>query len=145
MFHSNQRFEFSGDLTEKESLKDAIQFAFKVTENLNLFEDKEYQRGCRLLYQITEDGKYCLGWDFNKASEGWSEFPRFSDIDTVSKTVENYLKTFKADDFDSDDGISNKGFLMKIVKESEDDEDVGIKNCDDCIVYFEPYTCYYSK
>lgn len=144
MFHSNQRFEISGDLTEKDLLKDALQFVFKVTENLNLFEDKEYQRGLRLLYQITEDGKYCLGWDFNKAKEGWSEFPRFSDIDTVSKTVENYLKTFKADDFDFD-GISNKGFLMKIVKESEDDDDVGIKNCDDCIVYFEPYTCYYSK
>lgn len=49
MFTSNQKLEISGNYNQ---LKSALEFAIKLDgTDLN-----------KLCYQITEDGKFCIGW-----------------------------------------------------------------------------------
>ena len=43
-------------------------------------QQTEIDRGCKLLYQITEDGKYCIGWGYRNVPEGWLEYPSKKDL-----------------------------------------------------------------
>ena len=130
MFSSEQVFEVSGTM---EQLETAIKFAMDMSES-----NKD-----NISYQITDDGKYCLGWG---DGDGWNKFPFDFDSHIVAKIVEQHLTKQECDDpYGWADGSSKKGFLMKAIPELFSDEYKGIKSPFYGIVSIEPYMNYYAK
>jgi hypothetical protein len=129
MFSSEQIFEVSGDMDQLEM---AIKFAIEM-----------YETGrASVVYQITKDGKYCLGWG---NQEGWNKFPFDFDAHIVSEIVKQHLNKQKYENLYAwSDGTSEKGFLMKVIHTSAMNED-GIKNPFFGIVSIEPFMNYYAK
>ena len=144
MFSSNQILEVSGSLSNLTELESALEFALKYSGNLKNIEKEEIDRGCKLLYQITEDGKYCIGWGYRDVPNGWFEYPFKFDIDIVSRIIHQHLKAFPIVSYGWD-GSYKKGFIMKCIDASMDDEETRIKNPFYGIVYFKAFTCFYSK
>lgn len=146
MFASNQVLEISGSFNQLEA---ALRFALDYSGESKNMREEEYQRGCRLTFQVTEDGRYCIGWFYKekpgeKLPDGWQEYPfRFSVL-IVAKIIEQHLNQFDAER-DIWDGGYEKGFLMKAIPESMSEETAGIKEPFYGIVSFAPYTCFYSK
>lgn len=71
MFSSEQIFEVSGTMDQ---LEKAIKFAIDM-----------YGIGkSGISYQITENGKYCLGWD---DVNGWNKFPFDFDLHIVANKM----------------------------------------------------------
>ena len=144
MFSSNQVLEVSGSLSRNE-LEVALEFALKYSGKSKNMTQKEIDRGCKLLYQITEDGKYCIGWGFKDVDDGWLEYPFRFDIDIVSRIIRQHLESFPIERGFWDGSYAN-GFIMKCIGDGEwDTQKTGIKNLFYCIVYFKPYTCFYAK
>ena len=141
MFSSNQVLEVSGNLHFTGGLESALEFALKYSGHDKDLTQAEIDRGCKLVYQITESGKYCIGWGFENVPNGWSEYPFKFDINIVSSIIRQHLAAFPVES-DDWDGSYMQGFLMKACKEWGNDD---IVNSGYCIVYFEPFTCYYSK
>lgn len=145
MFSSNQILEISGNLSDFDGLESALKFALQYSGNDKNMKQEEIDRGCKLVYQITEDGKYCIGWGFQNVPKDWNEYPFRFEIDIVSRIIRQHLdsvsKVTKADY----DGSYYKGFVMKAIKEYMGAELDGIKNPFYGIVYFKPYTCFYHK
>ena len=141
---SNQIIEVSGSLTHRNELESALEFALNYSGQAKNMNQLEIDRGCKLLYQVTEDGKYCIGWGFDKVPEGWMEYPFKFDIQIVSQIIRQHLADFPVVR-DVWDGAYEKGFIMRCIPESLSTEDEGIKNPFYGIVYFKPYTCFYSK
>ena len=139
MFSSNQILKVSGCLSLPNELEDALEFALKYSGHYKNMSQSEIDRGCKLLYQITEDGKYCIGWGFKEIPEGWLEYPFKFDINIVSNIISQHLESFPLEQ-DIWDGSYEKGFIMECIKESN-----GIKSPFYGIVSFRPYTCFYSK
>ena len=131
MFSSNQKLVISGEMSQ---LKQAMEFAIKFAEV------KEEN----LAFQITDDGKFCLGWFQN---EYWKPFQFDYDATIVSKIIENFLKKQKHPEsvYDYGDGCTAEGFLMKVIDSSFSEKHNGIKEPFYGIVSFEKYTNYYSK
>ena len=144
MFSSNQILEISGSLSHRNELESALKFALKYSGEAKNMKQKEIDRGCKLLYQITDDGKFCIGWGFEEIPEGWQEYPFKFEIDIVGKIIRQYLGIFPKEE-NIWAGAYEKGFIMKSIEESMSDEQDGIKNPFYGIVYFKPYTCFYSK
>ena len=144
MFSSNQILEVSGSLSNWHELESALEFALKYSGNSKNMTQEEIDRGCKLLYQITEDGKYCIGWGFKEVPNGWIEYPFRFDIDIVSRIIHQHLEKFPIVN-GGGDGAYEKGFIMKCIETSMSSEKNGIKNPFYGIVYFKPYTCFYSK
>ena len=144
MFSSNQILEVSGSLSDQNELESALEFALKYSGNAKKMEKSEIDRGRKLLYQITEDGKYCIGWGVEDVPDGWTEYPFRFDIDIVSKIIRQHLADSPVEK-DILDGSYDKGFVMKCIEEWMGSEHDGIKNPFYGIVYFKPYTCFYSK
>ena len=142
MFSSNQILEVSGSLHHAEELYTALEFALKMSGNINSFNRKDKPSKC--VYQITEDGRYCIGWAYEKIGEGWNEFPFEFDLSIISQIIVKHLQKqeIKKDIWD---GSYEKGFLMKYVEDDFSDEKNGIKKPFYAIVEFCPYTCFYSK
>jgi hypothetical protein len=139
MFSSNQILEFSGCLSHKNELKNALEFAIKASgwhEPMTRTNNP-----CKCVYQITEDGRYCIGWGEEK--NGWKEFPFDFDIDIISQIIVKHLEKQEVER-DVWDGGYSKGFLMRVIPNSFSDLD-GIKSQFYGIVSFEPYTCFYAK
>lgn len=131
MFSSEQVFEVSGTM---EQLKMAIKFAIDMYE---IGKD-------RITYQITKDGKYCLGWGGDK--EGWSKYPFDFDVHIVSEIVKQHLEKQGCEDpYAWADGSSKKGFLLKAIPGLFSDEYEGIKSPFYGIVSIEPYMNFYAK
>lgn len=140
MFATNQILEVSGNLSHSGELEAALEFALKYSgENKNMLQS-EIDRGCKLVYQITEDGKYCIGWSFGEVPSGWSEYPFKFDVEIVSKIIKQYLETFPVEECIWD-GSYDKGFIMKCIRTNFST----IKNPFYGIVCFEHYTCFYAK
>lgn len=144
MFSSNQILEVSGSLSHPHALESALEFALKYSGNSKNMQQQEINRGCKLLYQITEDGKYCIGWGLKDVPDGWNEYPFRFDIDIVSRIIQQHLENFDIVN-GGWDGSYQKGFIMKCIDTSYDSEKNGIKNPLYGIIYFKPYTCFYSK
>lgn len=144
MFSSNQILEISGSLSHRNELECALEFALKYSGKSKNMEKKEIDRGCKLLYQITKDGKYCIGWGFQDVPNGWNEYPFIFDIEIVSKIIHQHLEAFSIIKGDYD-GAYEKGFVMKCIETSMSSEKNGIKNPFYGIIYFEPYVCFYAK
>ena len=130
MFSSDQILKISGAM---EQLEMTIEFAI----NMHGIGKSG------ICYQITEDGKYCLGWG---DEEGWSKFPFDFDMHIVSEIVKQHLKKQKIEDpYSYSDGSSELGLLMKVIPETFSDEKDGIKHPFYGIVSIEPYFNFYGK
>ena len=144
MFSSNQKFKISGDFSQLES---ALRFALEYSGHAKNMTIKERERGCKLLYQISKKGAYCIGWGFQNTPDGWSEYPFDFEVGIVSGIIVQHLSKMKATDsgYEWADGGFNKGFIMKTIRETFSDEHNGIKSPFYGIVSFEPFTNFYSK
>lgn len=142
MFSSNQILELSGDLCHTNDLYNALEFALKASGNISSFTRTENPSKC--VYQITSDGRYCIGWAYEGVKEGWTEFQFDFDLSIISQIISKHLSK-KEVERDIWDGGYNKGFIMKAIPESMGSEYDGIKNPFYGIVEFRPYTCFYSK
>lgn len=136
MFSSNQVLEVSGDLEHRDDLQNALEFALKASGH--------NKPKSNIVYQITEDGRYCLGWAFLDIPDGWHEYPFEFDVEITAKIIAKHLNK-QSIRYSGYDGSHNKGFLMKVIEESMASEDGGIKNPFYGIVEFSPFTCFYSK
>ena len=142
MFSSNQILEISGDLGHENDLYNALEFALKSSGDISSFTRQENPSKC--VYQITEDGRYCIGRAYGCVKDGWVEFQFDFDLSIISQIISKYLSK---QDVERDiwDGGYNKGFIMKAIPESMGSEYYGIKSPFYGIVEFKPYTCFYSK
>ena len=130
MFSSDQIFEVSGSMDQ---LEKAIKFAI----------DMRGSSKSGISYQITKNGKYCLGWG---DEEEWKKYPFDFDVHIVSEIVKQFLEKQDCEDpYAWADGSSEKGFLMKIIPEVFSDEKDGIKQPFYGIVSIEPYMNFYAK
>lgn len=140
MFSSNQILEVSGDLGHRNDLYNVLEFALKTSGNISSFTRTDKPSKC--VYQITEDGRYCIGWAYEGVEDGWTEFQ--FDLSIISQIISKHLSKQEVEK-DIWDGVYNKGFIMKAIPESMGSEYNGIKNPFYGIVEFSPYTCFYSK
>lgn len=142
MFSTNQILEISGCIENIDELQNALTFALRASRDMELFTRTNNPIKC--VYQITEDGRYCIGKAYNNIEEGWKEFSFDFDIEIISKIIEKHLGKQRIKEMYGDGGYG-KGFIMKAIPESFMNEADGIKNPHYGIVVFAPYTCYYSK
>lgn len=139
MFSSEQILQVSGDLNHKDDLKDALEYALKKSGFYDVFTRKDNPSTC--CFQITEDGKYCIGWHKN---EGWEPYQFDFDIEIISRIIINHLLKQEIE-YGGYDGSYSRGYLMKNIDDSFLDEKDNIKNPFYGIVSFEPFTCFYAK
>jgi hypothetical protein len=135
MFSSNQIFKVSGDMSQLEM---ALRFAIDYDESNHK----------RLVFQKTEDGKYCIGWKpENELPKGWQEFQFDFDTDIVSKIIAQYLYKHRESDspYEYFDGSTDIGFVMENIPDVFSDEYEGIKNPFYGIVSFKPFMNFYAK
>lgn len=148
MFASNQELKISGEF---ENLLMALNFAMKLSEQDRHLLKSEIERGCKILYQTTNKGKYCIGWGFKDVPDGWNEFQFDFDTEIVSKIIEQFLRKQTPINAEDDevmfgDGGTHDGFIMKCPwMEGEWDNENDIRNKFYCIVYFEKFVNYYAK
>lgn len=138
IFSSNQVLEVSGCLSQTIELKDALEFALKASGNLSCFTRTD--RPAKCVYQITENGGYCVGWAFDGVKEGWNEYPFDFDLYIISQIIAKHLEKQELE-HSGGDGSYDKGFIMSASIENDDT----VKNPFYCIVEFRPFTCYYAK
>lgn len=135
MFSSNQVLEVSGTFDQ---LAHALCFA------INYCEENEKD----LVFQTTEDGKYCIGWKPESGpAKGWQDFQFDYDSGIVAKIIIQFLQKqkYKESPYEYFDGSTNEGFIMKNIPETFSDEYEGIKNPFYGIISFETFTNFYSK
>jgi hypothetical protein len=144
MFSSNQVLRISGSFSQ---LEHALQFALDYSGNTKNMTKAERDRGCKLLFQITEDGKYCIGWGFGGVPEGWNEYQFDFETPIVSQIIVQHIKKQPRpeSEYDWSDGGTSDGFLMSSIRDCSLDERKGIKSPFFCIVVFEPFCCFYAK
>ena len=142
MLSSNQVLEISGPIGGSEYLLNALEFALKVSGELECFTRVDKPAKC--VWQITENGTFCIGSAFKNIKKGWSEFPFDFDLKIIAQIIEKHLlkQDVKRGEWD---GSYEKGFVMKVIETSFSDEKDGIKNPFYGIVKFEPFTCFYHK
>lgn len=143
MFSSNQILEVSGCLSHSDELCNALEFALKTSGGLLSFNNVT-KADIRCVYQITSDGRYCIGKSYGQPKDGWNEYPFDFDLSIISQIIIKHLEKQNIER-DGWDGSYHKGFIMKAIPEAMDDEYNGIKNPWYGIVEFCPYTCFYSK
>ena len=133
MFSSEQIFEVSGDM---EQLESAIKFACEMYEI----------DGRGVTYQITKDGKYCLGKGYAKSENGWIQFPFDFNVHIIAEIIKQFLSKQECENpYDWYDGDSEKGFLMKAIPSVFSDEEDGVLSPFYGIVSIEPYMNFYAK
>lgn len=130
MFSSEQIFEVNGEMDQLEM---AIKFAIDMYQPRNVS------------YQITKDGKFCLGWVVDEEN-GWKELPFDFDPHIVAAIVKQHLNKQDVEDpYDDWDGSSEKGFLMKAIDQVFSSEKNGIRKPFYGIVSIEPHYIFYAK
>lgn len=142
MFSSNQVLEISGSLNQLEA---AIDFAMMYSGKKECFTRKA--RPAKCVYQITDDGRYCIGWSFEGTEEGWTEYPFDYDAKIISDIVRQYIGKAKKpiNEFDGYDGSSHIGFLLQEGGGKTYEERDAVKNHFYCIVSIRPFWCFYAK
>ena len=151
MFCSNQKLEICGPLDE-EYIKYVLQVFFKLSGQDKHISKEEYERWCRIVYQISQNGNYCLGWGFENIPNGWQEYQFDFDYSIVSLVIKQFLEKKDKSEFldyneyENLDGTVKKGFFAIVIQCTLDEEDVhGIENPFYGIVEFSPYAVYYAK
>ena len=151
-FSSNQVLSVSGRLGS--DLEDAFKFALEYSGHSEHFVRRENPSDC--VYQITKDGRYCVGWhiDINEPywvhsrgiPEGWSKYPFDFDVHIIASIINNHLDKQDIDKEGLLDLAYEKGFIMSVIPENPGSMEAdGIKHPFYGIVVFKPYICYYSK
>lgn len=143
MFSSNQVLEISGSMDQLEA---AIEFAMVYSGRKECFTRKDDPAKC--VYQITEDGRYCIGWSFGETKEGWTEYPFDYDAKIISEIVRQHIKKAKKpfNEFEGYDGSSTVGFLLQEGPGGKNyDEWQAVKNFFYCLVNIRPFWCFYAK
>ena len=144
-FSSNQVLSYSGTFDD---LQFALEFALKASGKDSHMNEADRKRGCKLIYQISKKGKYCIGWAFNTIPTGWKEYEFDFDPEIVSKIIVQYLKKQEPINIEDGelrgDGSTSKGFIM--TRDCPCPEDIfDIENRFYMIVYFQAYENYYAK
>lgn len=143
MFSSNQILEISGSINHKNEVYNALEFVLKAEGCLENFTRAEKPTKC--VFQITKDGRFCIGWNCHDSLEnGWTEFQFDFDLNIISQIIEKHLEKQEIEQGILD-GSYQKGFIVKAIPESLGAEYDGIINPFYGIVEFKPYTCFYSK
>lgn len=138
MFDSdNQIFEISGTLSQ---LEEVLRFALSYSGQLEKFKQSEIDRGCKTVFQVTEDGRYCIGWGFETVPEGWTEYQFRPDVSIISLIIRQNIENAPLNDYDFD-GISEHGFILKAI----DYDTEGVENPYYGLFVIEPYTILYGK
>lgn len=143
MFSSNQVLEISGSLDQLEA---AIEFAMMYSGQKRYFTRKDNPAKC--VYQVTDDGRYCIGWNFNGTKNGWTEYQFDYDVNIISRIVRQYIEKSEkpVNEFGDYDGISEVGFLLQEGPGGKTyDERSRVKENFYCIVNIRPFWCYYAK
>lgn len=143
MFSSNQILKISGCLEHSDDLYNALEFALKVTGDLTSFTHKT-KADIKCVYQITEEGKFCIGKAYGKPEKGWNEYPFEFDLNILVQIIAKHLLRQEIK-YGGCDGSYEKGFVMRAIERSFSDEKDGIKSPFYGIVSFEPFTCFYAK
>lgn len=144
MFSSNQILQISGNLAQLES---ALQFALDYSEQSKHITKSERERGCKVLFQITNDGRYCIGWGFGNVPSGWNEYQFDFEVPIVSQIIAQHIRKQPRpeNEYDWADGSTSDGFLMKAIKDCLYEEREAVINPSYCIVTFEPFINFYAK
>lgn len=137
MFSSNQILDITGSLDQ---ITSALNFAMAYSGELSHFSDAEQKRGCKIVFQITKDGKYCIGWGFEEVPDGWTEYQFKPDSKIISAIIEQRLKEIPIEEDDLD-GSYERGFRMRQIDVHSEDAENRFFG----IISFEPYTCFYHK
>lgn len=142
MFSSNQIFEISGEMSQLEA---ALDFALSYSDNAKIMRAEERERGCKLLYQITKDGRFCIGWGFVSVPEGWQEYPFDIEVSILAQIISLHLKKIHEAEnkskYKMGDGTTLTGFLMKHISSNSE----GIITPLYGIVSFESFYNFYAK
>ena len=144
MFSSNQELRVSGSLSDIEYLKQSLDFGLTISgvKNCLLREHKP----TFVVYQITEDGNFCVGHALKETKkEGWEFFPFDYDLDVLARIIKQHLEKQKNFEEFGGDGTTRKGFLMRQCPDLYSSEEEGIKNPWFGTLVFEPFSCYYAK
>ena len=130
MFSSEQILEISGSMDQLEL---AIRFAINMAEmNTDDFS-----------FQITKDGKFCLGWC---SDDAWTKFQFDFDSHIVSEIVKQHLNKQEYENpYDWADGSTEPGFLIKQIPQLHSDEHEGIRHPFYGIISIEPFMNFYAK
>lgn len=142
-FSSNQRLCVSGE-NETEYVSAALDFALKLSGQYEHMNKKEYERGCKFVYQITPNHRFCIGWGFETIPDGWKEFELGFDFDIAVMQIVKYLREQRFEEGDGD-GSYSRGFLMRGMDDFDYNERKDIENPFYGIVAFEPFSCYHAK
>ena len=94
MFSSNQILEISGCLSDAEELKIALEFALSSAGYLKAFTNVT-KADCKCVFQITKDGRYCIGYAYNKPETGWIEYPFDFDLSIIVDKNVSYFEIEK--------------------------------------------------
>ena len=73
------------------NVEKALEFALEYSDNIKSLEKSEKERGCLLVYQITNKGYYCIGWGFKDVPKGWSVYPFDFEIDIVTNSFDDLM------------------------------------------------------
>lgn len=136
MFSSNQLFTISGTFSQ---LENAIIF---LLSHAGLTHESLHDPQRALVYQITEDNKYHLGYTRLPVPDGWNKYMFKYDPHIISLIIQQHIKeqVQPTSIYDYADGSTNKGFLLKVERPGN------VKNPYGCyLATIEPYTIYYAK
>lgn len=136
MFSSNQLFTISGRLDQ---LENAIIF---LLSHAGLTHESLHDPQRALVYQITEDNKYHLGYTRLPAPDGWNEYIFKYDPHIISLIIQQHIKeqVQSISIYDYADGSTEKGFLLTVKNPDN------LKNPYGCyLATIEPYKIYYAK
>ena len=136
MFSSNQQFTISGTLYQ---LENAIIF---LLSHAGLTHESLHDPQRALVYQITEDNKYHLGFTSLPAPDGWEKYMFKYDPHIISLIIQQHIKeqVQPISIYDYADGSTEKGFLLTAKNPGN------LKNPYGCyLATIEPYKIYYAK
>lgn len=131
MYSTNQILQISGNLKHSEELSQALQYVLEKCGSVV---------GC---YQITDDGKYVLGWGHYEP-EAWTAYPTPPSIVELDRLIRNHLESQIVVEGEWD-GDYYEGFLIKAVDRHIGMGSDGVKEPAYGIISIEPFTCFYSK
>lgn len=125
-------------------IESALQFALEMSGEVKNLSKSEQERGCLLTYQITDNGKYCIGWSFKEPQRGWQVYPFDFDVHIVAELIAQFLMKQPRPEthYDFSDGSTAKGFLME---HGHWGHKSGIEEPFYCIVSFELFINFYAK
>lgn len=136
MFSSNQVLSVSGELDIK-YIKHCLSFALHLA-NYDYHSPKS-----TCTWQITEDGRYCIGWASVHIPNGWNSYEFEFDINKISEIIYNHMQAI--DPYKANNCAACSGFVMDVIPETLAEQENGIIKPFYGIVCFRPYLCAYSK